>query len=119
MTRSLFDAASETPQGYRELEPSQLPERIVGVRIIDVREPAEFTGELGHIPGAELVPLSTVSNASAGWARDADLLVVCRSGGRSSRAAQLLSALGFRRVINLFGGMMAYNEAGLPISRAG
>lgn len=118
MNRSLFDTATVTPQGYREIEPSQIPSPPDGVRIIDVREPAEFTGELGHIPGAELVPLATVSDASASWSRDAELLVVCRSGGRSARAAQLLCALGFRRVINLFGGMMGYNEAGLPISRA-
>jgi len=118
MTSHLFDAAMATAHGYRDIRPRDVQGRLAGVRIIDVREPAEFTGELGHIPGAELVPLGTVSAVASAWERGVDLLMVCRSGGRSSRAAQQLLTMGFRRVMNLVGGMMAYNEAGLPISRA-
>jgi rhodanese-related sulfurtransferase len=84
-------------------------------RIIDVREPDEFTGELGHIPGAELVPLATVERTAAAWDRTAPLIVVCRSGGRSGRAAQALIRAGFHRVMNLAGGMLAYRAAGLPV----
>ncbi|HNN90922.1 MAG TPA: rhodanese-like domain-containing protein [Pseudomonadota bacterium] len=114
MTRPLYQSATENPLGYRDLEPQLLRSRAIDVRMIDVREPHEFTGELGHIPGAELVPLATVATAAAAWDRQADLLIVCRSGGRSGRAAQQLVALGFRRVMNLAGGMLAYNQAGLP-----
>jgi rhodanese-related sulfurtransferase len=118
MTSHLFDMAIATTHGYRDIRPRDLQGRLADVRIIDVREPSEFTGELGHIPGAELVPLGTVPAVASSWERSADLLIVCRSGGRSSRAAQQLLAMGFRRVMNLAGGMMAYNEAGLPIARA-
>jgi rhodanese-related sulfurtransferase len=97
---------------FRELAPAEaFPCRF---RIIDVREPDEFTGELGHIPGAELVPLATVLERAHEWSRDDELLVVCRSGGRSSRAAEALVRAGFRHVINLVGGMIAYRAAGLP-----
>ena len=87
-------------------------------RVIDVREPAEFTGELGHIEGAELVPLATLPQAARSWPHDAELVIVCRSGARSSRAAQALVELGFERVLNMSGGMTAWNEAGLPVERA-
>ena len=86
-------------------------------RVIDVREPGEFTGELGHIEGAELVPLATLPEAARTWARDAELVVVCRSGARSSRAADVLRGLGFERVVNMSGGMTAWNAAGLPVTR--
>lgn len=118
MTRTLYDIATQNANGYRDLRPEALRERPKDVRIIDVREPSEFTGELGHIPGAELLPLGTVPAVVSTWNRDADLLVVCRSGGRSARAAQQLGAMGFRRVMNLVGGMLAYNEAKLPNARS-
>ncbi|MCS6899381.1 MAG: rhodanese-like domain-containing protein [Myxococcales bacterium] len=111
---SLFDQASPTPQGFRDVTPAQVHEYLGKVRIVDVREPSEFTGELGHIPGAELVPLATVTDQASSWNRSADLVLVCRSGGRSGRAAAALAAMGFQRVMNMVGGMLAYKEAGLP-----
>lgn len=101
--------------GYVDVDPSDVPgER---ARLIDVREPSEFTGELGHIPGAELVPLATVVDAAKDWDRDANLVLVCRSGARSSRAAEALARLGFKNLKNLRGGMIAYNAAGLPTEK--
>ena len=88
-----------------------------GRRLIDVREAHELAGDLGHIAGVEHVPLATVADAARAWDRDADLLVICRSGGRSARAAEILLSLGFRRVENLAGGMLAWNAAGLPVER--
>ncbi|MBK9072232.1 MAG: rhodanese-like domain-containing protein [Myxococcales bacterium] len=87
------------------------------VRLIDVREPDEYIGELGHIKGAALVPLATVEASAAAWPRDAMVVLVCRSGGRSGRAAASLRAMGFAHVVNMVGGMLAYNAAGLPITR--
>jgi rhodanese-related sulfurtransferase len=114
---SIFDQGSSTPHGFRDVTPAQVHEHVGKVRIIDVREPSEFTAELGHIPGAELVPLATVTEHAASWNRDAELVMVCRSGGRSGRAAQALAGLGFHRVMNMVGGMLAFNEARLPVTR--
>ena len=50
------------------------------------------------------------------WNRDDELVIVCRSGARSARAAEALAAMGFRRVMNLTGGMLAYTAAGLPVA---
>ena len=101
--------------GFRTLSAKDLVTLTPRPRIIDVREPAEFTGALGHIPGAELVPLATLESAARAWAKDEELVVVCRSGARSARAASLLAALGFRRLQDLAGGTQGYVDAGLPV----
>jgi rhodanese-related sulfurtransferase len=83
-------------------------------RVVDVREPVEFTGELGHIAEAELVPLGTVMEAAASWDKSAPIILVCRSGARSGRAGEALVAMGFEHVTNMVGGMIAWNQDGLP-----
>jgi rhodanese-related sulfurtransferase len=113
---TLFDTATRRAEGYRDVDPSQVAAR-AGLRVVDVREPNEYTGELGHIPGAELVPLGALESAAATWDKDRELVLVCRSGARSSRAAATLAAAGFRRVMNMTGGMLAWNAARLPVSR--
>lgn len=80
------------------------------VRIVDVRERDEFDGELGHLEGAELVPLAEIAREAQAWDRAAPLLLVCRSGRRSMNAALQLVALGFGEVMNLEGGMLAYRD---------
>lgn len=95
------------------------PEQVLAlrgkVRMIDVREPAEFTGELGHVADAELVPLATVPSAATAWDRRAPIVCICRSGGRSGRAAEALAGMGFADVTNMVGGMLAWNEKKLPV----
>jgi sulfur-carrier protein adenylyltransferase/sulfurtransferase len=113
----LFEQATTNVQGYSDVTPQLVHDTLGQVRLIDVREPGEYNAELGHIPGTDLVPLAGVLGAAASWDRDAELVVVCRSGGRSGRAAQGLVAMGFRRVMNMSGGMLAYNAAGLPVVR--
>lgn len=82
-------------------------------RIIDVRRPDEFTGELGHIPGAELV---TLGDELVDFLEDNDpneeIVFVCRSGGRSGQATNFSLELGFTRTSNMVGGMLAWNEKG-------
>ena len=117
-TTTLFDHAVPVPAGYRDITPEEAQAAIGRIRLVDVREPHEYLGELGHIPGAELVPLATVKAASADWDPKADIILVCRSGGRSGRAAEALVAAGFQRVMNMAGGMLAYNAAQLLVERA-
>jgi rhodanese-related sulfurtransferase len=101
--------------GYRDVTPKELAAARGAARIVDVREPHELTGDLGRIPGIEPAPLATVATRARAWHRDEPIVLVCRSGGRSARAAQMLAAAGFRRVMNLAGGMIAYRAAGLPV----
>jgi len=105
--------AVRTYAGVPEVSAEWLLEHLDEVRLIDVRELAEFNGELGHIAGADLVPLRTFAERLPSWSRDAAIVVVCRSGGRSGQATALLERAGFRRVANLAGGMIAWRTAGL------
>lgn len=113
----LYEKGTPRAEGYRDVEVSALAAAGDSAWRVDVREPSEFNGILGHIAGTELVPLSTVEASAERWPREAELVVVCRSGGRSARAAAQLARKGFTRVMNLRGGMLAWNEAGLPVVR--
>ena len=91
----------------REIEPSALGARQSATRVIDVREPAEFDGALGHLPGALLVPLATLKEKAMSWNRDEAIIVVCKTGARSASAAADLLAMGFNNVSSVKGGMEA------------
>lgn len=112
---ALYEKGTPQAPGYRDVEVAALASSPERVRLVDVREPSEFDGELGHIAHAELVPLATVLRAAEGWPRGEELLLVCRSGGRSAKAAAMLVQQGFERVMNLRGGMLAWDAAGLPV----
>ncbi|HEX9925536.1 MAG TPA: sulfate permease [Anaerolineae bacterium] len=77
--------------------------------VLDVREPREF--KRGHIPGAHLFPLSTLFSEEPDLPHDHDIVLVCRSGRRSRQAASLLQNQGYKNLLILRGGMLAW-EAG-------
>ena len=87
--------------------------------VLDVREPEEFTGDIGHIEGSLLVPLDALARRLPKLAHyvDRDVVVICRAGARSATAAAILSRAGFHRVKNLSGGMLAWVAQGLPVQR--
>ena len=87
--------------------------------LLDVREPPEFSGELGHIPGSELVPLRELADRAPELQphRAGPTVVICRSGVRSTTAAAILEGLGFEQVFNLQGGMVDWNDRRLPVER--
>ncbi|MFY0579525.1 rhodanese-like domain-containing protein [Cystobacter fuscus] len=95
---------------FLDLLPEHLDTLGPEVRRIDVREPDEFEGPLGHLSRAELVPLGTLEDACATWSRATPLLLICRSGRRSVTAAEILARRGFGRLYNLKGGMLAVRE---------
>lgn len=84
-----------------------------GALLVDVREPAEYA-EI-HAEGALLVPLSEFEARYSELPKDRDLVMICRSGARSARAGQYLLEHGYKDVVNLAGGTLAWAEAGLPV----
>ncbi len=101
--------------GVPEVEADWVAANAAAVSLVDVREPDEFHGPLGHAPGAELIPLATLAARSTSLSRERPIVTICRSGGRSGKAALELSALGFARVASLRGGMSGWVEKRLPV----
>jgi rhodanese-related sulfurtransferase len=87
------------------------------IDLIDVRTPAEFQ-EI-HVSIAKNLPLDQLSPASLTPGRDPNqpLYVICRSGARGSQACAKLMNAGIANVINVEGGTMAWDKAGLPVVR--
>ena len=75
---------------------------------MDVREPDEFNGALGHVPGARLVPLGSIPGRAGELSKERPVVTVCRSGARSAQASVLLRKAGFEKVANLAGGMLRW-----------
>jgi len=106
----------------RQLTPQEVQQQLTRHGrpvLLDVREPEEFTGELGHIAGSILIPLKELP-ARVGELepyKDRDIVVICRAGVRSTTAAALLTGLGFEHVANLKGGMVEWDDQRLPVER--
>jgi rhodanese-related sulfurtransferase len=78
------------------------------VQVVDVREPEEFNGPLGHVPGAKLMPLGTLLQNQGALEKEKPVVTVCRSGARSAQASLVLAKAGFERAANLSGGMLRW-----------
>ena len=99
----------------QEVTPQEGQRRVQqGAVLLDVREPEEFADV--HAGGAQLMPLSTFGEQYQNLDQDREIVVICRSGARSARAAQFLLDHGYNAV-NLAGGTLAWEEGGLPVER--
>ena len=74
--------------------------------IVDVREPNEY--QINRIPGSVLIPLGEIPRRYAELDSDAELVMQCKVGGRSAKAADYLRSVGFKRVLNLTGGILEW-----------
>ena len=111
-----YDVFCGTPESQHdgdsvpEITPRELAARLRrgdDFDLIDVREPREW--EVGHIGGAVLLPLGTLDSAMTTLVASREIVVMCRSGGRSANAARRLRAAGFTRVANLAGGILRWD----------
>jgi len=97
----------------QEISVAELAERLdASAVVVDVRQPDEYLG--GHVPGAVLIPLNDVPERFGELPTDREVLVVCRSGGRSYVASEFLVANGVRAV-NVAGGTLAWIESGREV----
>jgi rhodanese-related sulfurtransferase len=83
--------------------------------IVDVREPDEFRDV--RVEGAALVPMSVFADRHAELPKDRQLLVMCAAGSRSAAATSFLLRNGWSDVVNVEGGIIAWQRAGLPVRR--
>lgn len=101
--------------GVPSVQPTDLASALKEARLVDVRRPDEYVGELGHVEGAELVTLGPdLEKWLAAGNRDQAIVFICRSGGRSGQATQASLAMGYKNVVNMVGGMLLWNKLGLP-----
>jgi sulfur dioxygenase len=98
--------------GIWEIDPHGLEEQAQQVQILDVRELQEFTGPLGHIRGATLIPLGELADRAGELSRERPIVAVCRAGSRSAQATVILREAGFGDVANLAGGMLRWRAEG-------
>lgn len=102
---------------HDEVSPIEAQQLIAdGALLLDVREPHEY--QAGHAPKAKHIALGVVGHRQAELPKDRTIVAVCRSGRRSDTAATQLRAAGFT-VLNLTGGMQAWQAAGLPVVAKG
>ncbi|MHB1627206.1 MAG: rhodanese-like domain-containing protein [Bacilli bacterium] len=95
-------------KGVASIKGSQLQEKLAakktnGAQFIDVREPAEYKG--GHVPGFRNVPLGQIANRLGELPKDAEVVLMCRSGSRSMMAAKILKKNGYQKIVNVSGGI--------------
>lgn len=85
--------------------------------VVDVRETAEWSA--GHIPNARHIALGHLSKhlSEIEKFKDKPVIVVCASGNRSSSGCGVLKKAGFGKVFNLAGGVHAWRDAGLPMTK--
>jgi len=102
----VFDiSAGELWQGVTSADAEKVP------YVVDVREPREFIR--GHVPGAHSIPLPKIMADQIVLPNDRQIVLVCRSGRRSRRAAWALQRSGCMNVVILKGGMLAWIAAEL------
>ncbi len=101
--------------GIWEIVPQALEEISARVQIVDVREATEFSGPLGHIQGAVLIPLGELASRASDLVREQPVVAVCRSGARSAQACVILQRMGFNDVANLAGGMLRWRGEGFGV----
>lgn len=109
-TALLLRFGGKTMEHDQKISQEEARERMEAgdVIVLDVREQEEY--DSGHIPGAVLLPLGAIDGESAAEVipkKDATVLVYCRSGSRSKRAAKALAELGYTGVYE-FGGIMTW-----------
>ena len=103
-----------TYAGQPEIAPEWVARHRAEVHVLDVRSQHEFDGELGHLQGAQLIPLDDLRARIAEVKADKPVVVVCQTGKRSGMGAAILRKAGITHSANLAGGMVRWRELGLP-----
>ncbi len=101
------DAAAAAGKSATEISALELKARLDRgdkLVIVDVREPHEY--QINRIPGSVLIPLGEIPRRYAELDQDAELVMQCKMGGRSAKAADYLRTVGFKKVLNLTGGIL-------------
>jgi rhodanese-related sulfurtransferase len=111
--------ARQTYAGLIEIDPEWVAEHLDDVLLLDVRQHEEMDERLGRIETARILPLNELKRQLHSLSQERPLIAVCHAGMRSGQATVLLRQAGFTRVANMRGGMLAWQQLGLPVVHRG
>lgn len=98
---------------YETVSPAKAKEaQDQGAMLIDVRESSEYRS--GHAPGARHISVQVIERRLGEIPKERQIVVMCQSGMRSQRAAEILSRNGYQ-VLNVSGGIIGWQRAGLNV----
>jgi adenylyltransferase/sulfurtransferase len=102
--------SEEAPMSVPTITVEQLKEKMAkgGVVVVDVREPHEL--DICKLPGTKHIPMGQVPERLKELDPEAEILVHCRSGGRSGKIVAFLQEKGYKKVFNVEGGILAWAD---------
>lgn len=116
VTKTTDQQAASPATGIVDISPAEAQAAVAKAysQFIDVRTTEEYAG--GYAERAENIPLDTLAANFDRLKKDDPVYVICQTGSRSKKAAEMLKEAGFKSIYNLSGGTVAWRAAGLPIS---
>jgi rhodanese-related sulfurtransferase len=111
------DATIAVKQGISEMTPQEARPGVEAAysQFIDVRTPEEFNA--GHAARARNISLDTLMQNLDKLEKNEPVYLICQTGKRSMKAAQMLNETGFPQTVSIAGGTTAWQEAGLPMAK--
>jgi len=111
------DATIAVKQGISEMTPQEARPGIEAAysQFVDVRTPEEYKS--GHAERTRNIPLDTLMQNLDKLERNEPVYLICQTGKRSMKAAQMLNEAGFSQTVSIAGGTTAWQEAGLPMAK--
>jgi rhodanese-related sulfurtransferase len=111
------DASIAVKQGISEMTPQEARPAVEAAyaQFIDVRTPEEY--KAGHAAHARNIPLDTLPQNLDKLERNEPVYLICQTGVRSMKAAQMLNEAGFPQTVSIVGGTTAWQEAGFPMTK--
>ena len=115
MLNKIRQFAASVEGVFETVDTSRASELAGQAFVLDARTPEEYAD--GHLKGAVLIPHTEVEARTAKLPGDKEkpILVYCAAGARSAHACQTLTRLGYKKVYNLDGGIIAWQDAGQPV----
>ncbi len=114
-TKNASSGVPEVAAEISEVSPKEAQQAVSKAysQFIDVRTPEEYAS--GHAARAENVPLDTLTANFDKLEKSEPVYIICQTGSRSKKAGEILKQAGYKNVLNVTGGTVAWQAAGLPI----
>ncbi len=114
-TKNTDSGVPNVAADIKEISPSEAQTAVAKAysQFIDVRTPEEYAG--GHAARAVNIPLDTLTSSLDKLEKNEPVYLICQTGNRSKKAAVMLKDAGFNNVLNVTGGTVAWQAAGLPM----